>query len=51
MIYFYYAKMQRGKEKIRGRATTLEMLVKWMNKQLELGFELIGEIYVKAEEI
>jgi hypothetical protein len=51
MIYFYYAKMQRGNQKIRGKATTLEMLVRWINKQIELGFELVGDIYVKAGEV
>ena len=42
MIYFYYAKMKRGNEKIRGKASTLAMLEAWINQQIKLGFELIN---------
>ena len=44
MIYFYFAKMKRGREKIRGKAATLEMLNWWIDKQIKLGFELVGAI-------
>ena len=44
MIYFYFAKMQKGNEKIRGKAATLEMLNWWIAEQIKLGFELVGAI-------